>query len=228
MEQRHQKLLKLIIETYVETGEPVGSKFLVETEGLTVSGATVRNDMRELEDAGYLMHPHTSAGRIPTEAGYRYYIAQLMESKPLKKKAQDALDPLIEERKHHDERETEKSIGKIISDMTHSAVIIAWDAESIYYTGLANLFSQQEFRDYQMTVSVSSVLDQCEEEIERVLEQVPYRSVEILIGSENPLGSACGIVVARYKPESFFAVLGPLRMAYGETMALVKYAFENR
>ena len=69
METRKRELLKLIVENYIETAEPVGSKFLIQRGNISVSAATVRNEMHELEREGYLTHPHTSAGRIPTELG---------------------------------------------------------------------------------------------------------------------------------------------------------------
>jgi heat-inducible transcriptional repressor len=76
---RQRELLARVVEEYVATGQPVGSKHLVERAGLTVSPSTVRNELAELEACGYLSHPHTSAGRVPTEAGYRFYAAQLLE-----------------------------------------------------------------------------------------------------------------------------------------------------
>ena len=68
---RQQTILGLVVREYVETAAPVGSRALVERYGLSVSPATVRNELAQLEEAGYLSHPHTSAGRVPTHAGYR-------------------------------------------------------------------------------------------------------------------------------------------------------------
>jgi heat-inducible transcriptional repressor len=76
--ERQRLILALIIHTYVETAQPVGSKVLIERYKLDTSSATIRNDMVELTDAGYLRQPYTSAGRIPTEEGYRYFVRQLM------------------------------------------------------------------------------------------------------------------------------------------------------
>src|SRR5437588_12682684 len=70
---RQREILRRVVEGYVETGQPVGSKVLVESAGLTVSASTVRNELAELEARGLLTHPHTSAGRVPTERGYRFY-----------------------------------------------------------------------------------------------------------------------------------------------------------
>jgi heat-inducible transcriptional repressor len=75
---RQQKILKLIVQDYVQTGRAVGSKALIDRYKLEVSPATVRNDMGTLEDLAYLQHPHTSAGRVPTDSGYRYYVEHLL------------------------------------------------------------------------------------------------------------------------------------------------------
>jgi heat-inducible transcriptional repressor len=78
LSQRQQDLLRRVVEEYVSTGQPVGSKTLVERGSLAVSSSTVRNDLAELERRGLMMHPHTSAGRVPTEAGYRLYVDELL------------------------------------------------------------------------------------------------------------------------------------------------------
>ena len=80
---RRQSILAAIVESYINTGEPVGSKSLISETGMNVSSATVRNDMVELTNRGYLVQPHTSAGRIPTAQGYRYYVDNVMQVKPI-------------------------------------------------------------------------------------------------------------------------------------------------
>ncbi|HET8605953.1 MAG TPA: heat-inducible transcriptional repressor HrcA [Gaiellaceae bacterium] len=76
---RQRKILRLVVEEYVSTGQPVGSKALVERTALHVSSSTVRNDLAELEQTGMLTHPHTSAGRVPTKRGYRFYADVLLD-----------------------------------------------------------------------------------------------------------------------------------------------------
>jgi heat-inducible transcriptional repressor len=83
MTERRRLILKLVIQEYIETTEPVGSEMLTRKYGLTVSSATVRNELSALEELGYLTHLHTSAGRVPTDAGYRYFVANLMDRTPL-------------------------------------------------------------------------------------------------------------------------------------------------
>ena len=82
-EERRLAVLRAIVEDYVATEEPVGSKALVERHGLGVSPATVRNDMAALEDEGYITQPHTSAGRVPTDKGYRLFVDRLSTVKPM-------------------------------------------------------------------------------------------------------------------------------------------------
>ncbi len=78
MTPRRQAVLGLVIRAYIERGQPVGSKTFVATYGLDISAATIRNEMAALEDLGFLTHPHTSAGRIPTDLGYRYFVEHLL------------------------------------------------------------------------------------------------------------------------------------------------------
>lgn len=79
MDERKRKVLTLLIEDYIATGEPVASRTLTKKYGLAVSPATVRNEMADLEELGYLEQPHTSAGRVPSDRGYRYYVDQILE-----------------------------------------------------------------------------------------------------------------------------------------------------
>src|SRR5436305_405640 len=80
LSDRQRDILRLLVEEYVQTGQPVGSRTLVERSGLGVSPSTVRHELSELERFGLLMHPHTSAGRVPTETGYRLYVDRLLSA----------------------------------------------------------------------------------------------------------------------------------------------------
>ncbi len=81
LDERKKKILKAIVSNYLETGEPVGSRTISKYTDLNLSSATIRNEMADLEEMGYIIQPHTSAGRIPTDAGYRFYVDRLMEEK---------------------------------------------------------------------------------------------------------------------------------------------------
>lgn len=81
LDERKEKILKAIIQTYFETGEPVGSRTISKFSDLQLSSATIRNEMSDLEELGYIMQPHTSAGRIPSDKGYRFYVDQIIREK---------------------------------------------------------------------------------------------------------------------------------------------------
>lgn len=81
LDDRKFKILKCIIQTYLETGEPVGSRTISKADGLNVSSATIRNEMTDLEEMGYIIQPHTSAGRIPTDKAYRLYVDEMMDER---------------------------------------------------------------------------------------------------------------------------------------------------
>ena len=81
LSERKSKILHAIIQNYLESGEPVGSRTISKLEGVSLSSATIRNEMSDLEEMGYIIRPHTSAGRIPTDQGYRFYVDHLMAEK---------------------------------------------------------------------------------------------------------------------------------------------------
>src|SRR4051812_1382877 len=95
--ERRLAVLRAIVEDYVATEEPVGSKALVERHGLGVSPATVRNDMAALEDEGYITQPHTSAGRVPTDKGYRLFVDKLTTLKPMSAAEKRAIATILDE-----------------------------------------------------------------------------------------------------------------------------------
>ncbi len=99
---RRLQVLRAIVEDYVHTREPVGSKALVERHNLEVSPATIRNDMAFLEEEGLIVAPHTSAGRIPTDRGYRTFVDKITEVRPLSTAERRAMDTLLETADDHD------------------------------------------------------------------------------------------------------------------------------
>ncbi len=220
MTERKQQLLKLVIEQYIATAEPVGSKFLVEQEGLGVSGATVRNELRDLEEEGYLTHPHTSAGRIPTDLGYYLYVHELMATEKMKKSQKEQFDQLLQT--EESPRQAMKQVAKQLAELANNAVIIGFGRESVYYTGISNLFAQPELKDYAQSVNVSIMFDQCEEKLPLLHKCIEHEPV-VLIGKDNPLGAFCSTIVTRMDDETVMALVGPTRMDYAKNIAVVGY-----
>ncbi len=120
LNQRKLSILKSIIDEYIDKGEPVGSKHLVEYGNISLSPATIRNEMSELEEMGYLDKPHTSAGRIPSNAAYRVYVEQLMESYRLNVEELELLNELTRYKTDELNKLMERA-GKVFSEITHCA-----------------------------------------------------------------------------------------------------------
>ncbi|MCR5468277.1 MAG: heat-inducible transcriptional repressor HrcA [Lachnospiraceae bacterium] len=120
LDERKIKILDTIIRTYLETGEPVGSRTISKYTDLNLSSATIRNEMSDLEELGYIIQPHTSAGRIPSDKGYRFYVDHLMQAKD--KEISDMKDFVIE----HTERidSVLKQLAQILSYTTNYATLI--------------------------------------------------------------------------------------------------------
>lgn len=122
MDTRGMKILTAIIDEYIRTGEPVGSKALAETHDLKVSSATIRNTMAALEQEGYLDHPHTSAGRVPTFKGFRYYIDNLMNPEPVAAENISRIDEFFDESSLTDDAIIE-SASTALAEITKCAAI---------------------------------------------------------------------------------------------------------
>ena len=122
LNERKMQILKSIIDEYIDKGEPVGSKHLVEYGNISLSPATIRNEMSELEEMGYLDKPHTSAGRIPSQAGYRLYVNELMNQHKLTMSEMDALNSSLRMRMQELE-ETVQSVSRIVSQLTQYTTV---------------------------------------------------------------------------------------------------------
>ena len=107
LDERKRKILKAIIQTYLETGEPVGSRTISKYTDLNLSSATIRNEMSDLEEMGYILQPHTSAGRIPSDEGYRLYVDELMKEK--EQEIADVKKMVIEKTNH-----MEKTLQQVV------------------------------------------------------------------------------------------------------------------
>lgn len=123
-EQRRLDVLRAVVADFVSTNEPVGSKALVERHNLGVSAATIRNDMAALEEEGFITHPHTSAGRIPTDKGYRLFVDRLHELRPMSSPERKAIERFIEGAVDLDDV-LRRSV-RLLSQLTRQAAVISY------------------------------------------------------------------------------------------------------
>jgi heat-inducible transcriptional repressor len=224
MTERQQQILRAIVEQYAEVASPVGSSLMAKV--FNVSSATIRAEMAELERLGFIHQPHTSAGRVPTDKGYRYYVNQLADDTnlPTERRAEKALTTRV----HHG-GEPEQAIRNAVDtlvDLTHN-LGLATIGNQLYMSGLSNLFGQPEFINGQQVQQVARLLDNLEPWL---YEAAPNEPLSVYIGQENPIGrsAGCSLIISRfrsaYSDRSYIGVLGPTRQSYRDVMQLVRYA----
>lgn len=142
LDERKRKILKAIIQTYLETGEPVGSRTISKYTDLKLSSATIRNEMSDLEDLGYILQPHTSAGRIPSDLGYRLYVDELMREK--EQEVAEIKELMIEKTDRMEK--VLKQVVKILASNTNYATMITgptYHQNKIKFIQLSKLTEQQ-------------------------------------------------------------------------------------
>lgn len=224
MTERQERILRAIVEEYAEVASPVGSQLLAKV--FNVSSATIRAEMAELEKQGYIKQPHTSAGRVPTDKGYRFYVNQTTESGELStpQRAERALSARIGEGSVP-EHAIRNTVDTLV-ELTHN-LGIATIGKQLYMSGLSNLFGQPEFMHPGQVQEVARLLDNLEPWLR---EAAPNQPLSVYIGSENPIGrnSGCSLIISKfrspYSDKSFIGVLGPTRQSYREVMGLVENA----
>lgn len=224
LDSRKETLLKLTVRRYVKSAEPVGSAWLAEESGLDVSSATVRNELAALEEMGYLLQPHTSAGRAPSEKGYRYYVDRFLEKKPPSPEAAGAIADAVHAA--FEDAERLRRAAKALAELAGESALVAFAPRNVYYTGLSNLFGKPEFRPFAQVAVMTKVLDHLDETMERLYPDVPPTPA-VLIGSQNPFGPDCGLIVGRAPMGDGYGVLGllgPMRMDYDADIALLETA----
>lgn len=219
VDKRQKLLLKFIVEEYTKTALPVGSESLCNKPGLRVSSATVRNEMAALEEKGLICQPHTSAGRVPTEAGYRFYLENYKEQKaPVS--YQNKIKAVL--RSKLEQRFKLKELAKALAEITGETVILAFGKQDTYYTGITNLFSKPELLERQNVIyDLSEVIDSLDEVVGDFFEAAPVEP-QILLGNDNPFDKRCGSVVLKNKGV-LIIILGLLRMNYNLNLSLLKY-----
>ncbi len=211
MEERKRLILEIIIKEYIATGVPVASSTIVEKYHMPVSSATVRNDMAELEEDGLIVQPHTSAGRIPTEKAYKYYISEITET-PLPQQETDLLNAAATDDVQG------KHLAKQLAQITGLAVVWGFEKDNVYYTGVSNLLENPDF-------NLSSIIDDMDDIIGEMFENCDF-SPQVLIGHSSPFGDFSGTIVSRYQADDqvgLIGLVGPMHMDYAANRARLKF-----
>lgn len=226
---RQTKLLKCLVDEYLQTAEPVGSEALDKKYNLEVSPATIRNEMVDLTQKGYLRQPHTSAGRIPTPKAMKFYIDQLMVEKQMS---------ITEEVKAKEDMSRVKTdisrlmdeATRTLAETTNCLAVGSVDDFGTWQAGFSNVFHQPEFMDdYNMSISLFSLLDETRRMHELFFERMTGLSpIEVIFGED--LGwsglNYISVVGTRFKirdKECALGVLGSERLEYPKVIPALRY-----
>jgi len=232
MTERQAEILIAIIEQYAEIAVPVGSVTLAKL--FNVSSATIRSEMAKLEQMEMIAQPHTSAGRIPTDKGYRFYVNKLTETQyspeiPRLERGARALETRVNSNRNHSDQAIRSAVDSLV-ELTHNLGIATIDGR-LYMSGIGNLFSQPEFMNGgSAPLAVARLLDNLEPWLR---EAAPQETLSVYIGEENPIGKSSGVslIISRfsspYSDNSYIGVLGPTRLSYARTIRLVSQAAET-
>lgn len=225
MTERQERILSAIVEQYAEVASPVGSSLLARA--FSVSSATIRAEMAELERHGYITQPHTSAGRVPTDKGYRFYVNNLMDNDHRalpEKRAERALATRVQVGgvPEHTIRNAVDTLVELTRNMALATI-----GNQLYMSGLSNLFGQPEFINGLQVQQVAGLLDNLEPWLR---EAAPNEPLSVFIGAENPIGrsAGCSLIISRFRSpfsdRSYIGTLGPTRQSYRDVMILVRRA----
>lgn len=226
MTERQKQILSAIIEQYAEVASPVGSKLLAKI--FNVSSATIRAEMAELERGGFIKQPHTSAGRIPTDKGYRLYVNNLSDAEHLPAPRAERALAMRVQGAGVPEQKIRNAVDTLV-ELTHN-LGLATIGGQLYMSGLSNLFGQPEFIQAEQVRQVASLLDNLQPWLR---EAAPNQPLSVYIGRENPIGrsAGCTLIISRFRSpfsdRSYIGTLGPTRQSYKEVMTLVRHAGEE-
>lgn len=236
-ETRRRAILQATINKYIQEASPVASEDIASDFDL--SSATIRNIFAELEESGYLAHPYTSGGRVPTHKGYRYYVDFLISQMPacrlgreLKELEKESIVKEYESRINRLEDALEKT-SEVLSMVTHCAGIVSsldWQ-DRFLYKGISFILEQPEFKDSTRIRLLIKIIED-KRRLLNIINQDVKERVRIYIGDELGCSEmdSCALAVSNYyvknKPQGRLAVLGPMRMEYKHVIPTLEYISE--
>ena len=228
-QERKDLVLSIVVDAYIKTVSPVGSSYIATEYHLDLSSATIRNILAELEEEGYLMHPHTSSGRVPTERGYRYYVDHLMDEIQLLEVEKKRIQHEYKQGVNELESLLEKT-SQVISDITHYTSIVSVDGwnNKLFLKGTSYVVDYPQERDVENIAKILHTLEE-KERILKVINRNLEHRIHIYIGHEMAMKEMenCSLAVSVFKkkngPSGRIAILGPTRMDYERVVSALDY-----
>ena len=231
-DQRRKEILSAIIEEYGITAEPVGSQVLVEKYGFEFSPATVRNEMLILERQGYIFQPYTSAGRVPTDKAFRFYVNEVTTPKPLSEKERCSFERLFEIAEASPNQFIKETIRQVATFSKNLSLFCLLEKDRFFSAGFSELLKYPEFQELEKTMSIFEFFDEAEQELEILFEEIENKT-SIFIGHENPIKKFREFSMITTGSDLIsgeriiLGILGSKRMNYAKNISLVEEATKN-
>ena len=227
LDLRTERILDALVREYTKTAHPVGSLELLRHARLDVSPATIRSELSELCERGFLEQPHTSAGRVPTDKGYRFFVDHLSESDDDELDSSEAalLSHIFEIRQ---EDEFMREFVHVLSEISGTFAAVALrDKDFMFETGFSEVADEPEFEDPARAREFGELVDRLGSGIREFFDRFAREEEQIFIGEENPLGfPSYSMVVSQWRHprgfEGFFTLVGPKRTDYAKHKAVVR------
>lgn len=226
--QRQIEILKSVIEEYIETAEAVGSETIEKKHNLSASPATIRNEMVRLSEYGYLKKTHSSAGRVPTAMGLKFYVRELMKEKELSTVEEVALKEKVWDHREQMQKFL-KEVTKSLAAKTNALAIATTNEGEVYCSGYANILDMPEFLDIDLTKTLLEAVDEYAS-FESIFQNVhDEEKIHVLIEDElgNRLQGPYGFIFTEYvtplQIQGRIGVLGPARLHYTSIIPTVRY-----
>jgi transcriptional regulator of heat shock response len=227
MKDRQLQILLAIAESFIQSAAPIGSKYIMSRYQFDVSPATIRNEMGELEEAGYIYQPHTSAGRVPTDKGYRFLFNTFQDEIRQQKRAEEEFKKQYAVHLRNKTREKLYDAVSLLARVTGNVSFATLpDNRETIYLGIASVLKKPEF--YANPAVASQVVEVLERDFVTILDKIDYKDeIGVFIGEENIINQfqSCTLMVTKYNVndhKGYFGVLGPTRMRYAYNYTAIK------
>lgn len=232
LKERQKNILDAVIQEYIKTARPVASRDIAKKPRLGISPATARNEMLKLDELGYLEQPHTSAGRVPTDQGYRFFVDNLIGDLPLGERERGLISKLF---KITDENEFVRDASRTIAHISRSFTAFGLTEGNIFYAaGFSEVLSEPEFQEPESIRMFGQLVECWEDKARNFFENLdPEVDGQIFIGRENLLKEArdCAVFISRFLHprgfEGFITMVGPKRTNYQKHQSLINELRQN-
>ncbi len=226
MTERQREILLAVVKEYIKNASPVGSKLLAQMYDFNISPATFRSEFAELERMGYLWQPYTSAGRVPTDKGYRFFVNYVLQKRlHEREKIKNAFLELARLKKRQDQLFAE--LTRVMSEFSRNVVLSGpIDSRMLFKAGINEILTQPEFSEESIRREFGSLMDSFEDKIKYILGELQDDNVLVLIGKESPFLKLkdFSLIVTKCNisgSDGLVAILGPKRMDYAKNINLI-------